>query len=38
MSADQIATAQAARQANENSISPMLINAVIDYLQKKAGS
>jgi hypothetical protein len=38
MSEDQIATAQAARQANENFVPPMLINAVIDYLQKKAGS
>jgi hypothetical protein len=38
LSADQIATAQAARQANENSIPPVLINAVIEYLQEKAGS
>jgi hypothetical protein len=38
MSADQIATAQAARQANENTVPPMLINAVIEYLQQKAGS
>lgn len=38
MSEDQIATAQAARQANENTIPPMLINAVIEYLQEKAGS
>lgn len=37
MSEDQIATAQAARQANENTIPPMLINAVIEYLQEKAG-
>lgn len=35
MSTDQIATAQAARQANENFVPPMLINAVIEYLQKK---
>lgn len=38
ISADQIATAQAARQANQNSTSPMLINAVIEYLQEKAES
>jgi hypothetical protein len=38
MSADQIATAQAARQANENSIPPVLIDAVIEYLQEKTGS
>ena len=38
LSADQIATAQAARQANEDSIPPMLINAVIAYLQEKAVS
>ncbi|HET9913675.1 MAG TPA: hypothetical protein VFQ13_17390 [Anaerolineales bacterium] len=37
MSEDQIATAQAARQANENTILPVLINAVIEYLQEKAG-
>jgi hypothetical protein len=36
MTEDQIATAQAARQANENTIPPMLINAVIEYLQEKA--
>jgi hypothetical protein len=35
----QIATAQASRQQrNGNSISPALINAVIAYLQKKAGA
>lgn len=38
LSADQIATAQAARQAMENTVPPLLINAVIDYLQKKAGA
>ncbi len=38
LSKEQIATAQAARQANANSISPMLLNAVIEYLQKKAGA
>jgi hypothetical protein len=38
LSKEQIATAQAARQANTNSIPPMLINAVIEYLQKKAGA
>jgi hypothetical protein len=37
-SADQIATAQAVRQANTDFIPPALINAVIDYLQEKAGS
>ncbi len=36
VSAEQIATAQAARQTG-NVISPALINAVIEYLQKKAG-
>lgn len=38
MSEEQIATAQAARQANENFVPPLLINAVIEYLQEKAGS
>ncbi|HSB00318.1 MAG TPA: hypothetical protein VLE49_06695 [Anaerolineales bacterium] len=38
LSREQIATAQAARQANENVVPPLLINAVIDYLQKKASS
>ncbi len=37
-SSSQIATAQAARQANQNFVPPMLINAVIGYLQEKAGS
>ncbi len=34
----QIATAQAARQANGSSVPTALINAIIEYLQKKAGS
>lgn len=39
LSADQIATAQAARQAGGGTmIPPSLINAVIEYLQGKAGS
>ncbi|MBN2116009.1 MAG: hypothetical protein JW730_05550 [Anaerolineales bacterium] len=38
LSQDQIATAQAARQNSENVVPPMLINAVIEYLQEKAGS
>ena len=38
LSQDQIATAQAARQNSENFVPPMLINAVIEYLQEKAGS
>lgn len=38
LSADQIATAQASRQANANFVPPVLINAVIEYLQEKAGS
>jgi len=38
LSEDQIATAQAFRQNNENVVSPMLINAVIEYLQEKAGN
>lgn len=39
LSADQIATAQAARQAGEtNRIPPMLINALIQFLQEKAAS
>lgn len=38
LSREQIATAQAARQASGSSVSPVLINAVIEYLQKKAGS
>ncbi len=38
LSKEQIATVQAARQANANSISPLLLNAVIEYLQKKAGA
>ncbi|HEX2998084.1 MAG TPA: hypothetical protein VHP14_24885 [Anaerolineales bacterium] len=38
VSAEQIATAQAARQANENFVPPMLINAVIEYLKKTAGA
>lgn len=38
LSEDQIATAQAFRQNNENVVSPMLINAVVEYLQEKAGS
>jgi hypothetical protein len=38
LSQDQIATAQAARQNSENLIPPMLVNAVIEYLQEKAGS
>jgi hypothetical protein len=37
-SREQIATAQAARQANQNVIPSALLNAVIEYLQKKAGS
>jgi len=36
---DQIATAQAARQAGSGDfIPPMLINALIEYLQEKAGN
>jgi hypothetical protein len=38
LSPDQIATAQASRQNNANFVPPMLINAVIEYLQEKAGS
>jgi hypothetical protein len=39
LSADQIATAQSARQAGGGTMIPVpLINAVIEYLQKKAGS
>lgn len=38
LSEDAIATAQASRQANPNFVPPMLINAVIDYLQEKTGS
>jgi hypothetical protein len=39
LSADQIATAQAARQAGGGSmIPPALINALIDFLKQKAGS
>jgi hypothetical protein len=38
LSREQIATAQAARQANSNTIPVALLNAVIEYLQKKAGS
>jgi hypothetical protein len=38
LSREQIATAQAARQASGNTIPPTLINAVIEYLQKKAGA
>jgi hypothetical protein len=38
LSEGQIATAQAFRQNNENVVSPMLINAVVEYLQEKAGS
>jgi len=37
LSQDQIATAQASRQNSENVVPPMLINAVIEYLQEKAG-
>lgn len=36
---DQIATAQASRQASSgSSVPPMLINALIEYLQEKGGS
>jgi hypothetical protein len=38
LSEDEIATAQASRQANANFVPPMLINAVIEYLQEKASS
>lgn len=38
LSEDEIATAQASRQANANFVPPMLIDAVIEYLQEKAGS
>jgi len=39
LSQDQIATAQAARQgASGDFVSPMLINAVVEYLQEKADS
>ena len=38
LSEDAIATAQASRQANANFVPPILINAVIEYLQKKMGS
>jgi hypothetical protein len=39
LSEDQIATAQAARQEmGENFVPPVLINAVVEYLQKKADS
>lgn len=38
VSAEQIATAQAARQADPNFVPPMLINAVIEYLKKTAGA
>lgn len=38
LSQEQIATAQASRQANGNIVPPMLINAVIEYLQEKTGS
>jgi len=39
LSPDQIATAQAARQAGGgNLIPPMLVNALINYLEEKAGS
>ena len=39
LSPDQIATAQAARQESSgNFIPPMLINALIKYLEEKAGS
>jgi hypothetical protein len=38
LSEDAIATAQASRQANANFVPPMLLNAVIEYLQGKAGS
>jgi hypothetical protein len=37
-SAEQIATAQAARQANANRIPTLLLNALIEILKKKAGS
>lgn len=38
LSPDQIATAQASRQTGGgNGIPPMLINAVVEYLQEKAG-
>jgi hypothetical protein len=36
--AEQIATAQASRQTDPNFVPPMLINAVVEYLQKIAGS
>ncbi|RPJ27347.1 MAG: hypothetical protein EHM33_08365 [Chloroflexi bacterium] len=38
LSPDQIATAQASRQNNANFVPPMLIDALIEYLQEKAGS
>jgi hypothetical protein len=39
LSSDQIATAQAARQESSgNLVPPMLMNALIEYLQEKAGS
>jgi hypothetical protein len=39
LSPDQIATAQASRQNSSGSfVSPILINALIEYLQEKAGS
>jgi hypothetical protein len=38
LSEAEIATAQASRQANANFVPPILINAVIEYLQKKTGS
>jgi hypothetical protein len=38
LSAEQIATAQAARQGNENFVPPVLIDAVVEYLKEKAGS
>lgn len=36
LSEDDIATAQASRQANANFVPPMLLNAVIEYLEEKA--
>lgn len=38
LSAEQIATAQAARQGAEDFVPPVLIEAVIEYLKGKAGS
>jgi hypothetical protein len=39
LSPEQIATAQAARQAaGGNMIPPMLINALVEYLEEKTGS